>query len=89
MVFKLISVRKLLRKEKRKRRKQVKTETEMIGMTDTNEDIVNITLGVENWTEDQNDTVLDPKIVKIGTGTAKAVVHTNRGNFSFPRLVSG
>lgn len=51
----------------------------MTGMIDTKEDIANITLEAENWTGDQNDTDLDPRIAKIEIVTARAVVHTNRG----------
>lgn len=85
-MFSVIFFRKLRRKEKKRRRKLVKIETEMIEKTDTSEDIVNIMLGVESWIDDQNAIVQDQRNAKTEIVTAKAVVHINQGNvfYIFP-----
>lgn len=75
------SLRKRLKNGKRKRRKPAKIEIETIGMTDMREDIVNIMLEVENWTDDQNVTVQDLRIAKTGTVIAKVAVRINQGNY--------
>lgn len=71
--------RKLLRKEKMKRKRLVKIETVMTGMTGTKEDIANIMLEEGNWIEGQNVIAPDLKIVRIETATAKVVVRTSQG----------
>lgn len=72
-------LRKLRRKEKKRRRKPVRIETEMTGKIDMSEDIVSIMLEVESSIDDQNAIVQDLRNAKTEIATAKAVVHINQG----------